>query len=48
MLRHGFRAMGTYVELLLDAYDELAGRRALLAAYAEVNRLERTLSRFLP
>jgi FAD:protein FMN transferase len=48
MLRHAFRAMGTDVELLVEAADEGAGRRALLAGEAEIHRLERLLSRFLP
>jgi thiamine biosynthesis lipoprotein len=46
MLRHCFAAMGTEVELLVDAGDEAAGRRALLRAEAEVTRLEAVLSRF--
>jgi thiamine biosynthesis lipoprotein len=45
MSRHAFRAMGTAVELHLDA--ERAGA-ALLAAEAEFARLEALLSRFLP
>jgi FAD:protein FMN transferase len=48
MLRHAFRAMGTEVELLVEAADESAGRRALLRGEGEVRRLERLLSRFLP
>jgi thiamine biosynthesis lipoprotein len=48
MLQHAFRAMGTDVELLLEAEDEQAGRCALVAAESEVRRLERLLSRFLP
>ena len=44
MLRHQFRAMGTEIELLLDADDD-----ALLAqAEAEFRRLESLLSRFQP
>jgi thiamine biosynthesis lipoprotein len=39
--------MGTDIELLVEA-DESAGRRSLLAAEAEIHRLERRLSRFLP
>lgn len=45
MLRHGFDAMGTEVELLLDA-DEDAG--AFAAAEREFRRLEALLSRFRP
>jgi thiamine biosynthesis lipoprotein len=48
MLRHSFQAMGTDVELLVEADDEAAGRRALLAAEVEVKRLEGILSRFRP
>jgi thiamine biosynthesis lipoprotein len=48
MLRHSFQAMGTEVELLVEAGDEAAGQKALLAAEAEVHRLERILSRFRP
>jgi thiamine biosynthesis lipoprotein len=48
MLRHPFPAMGTDVELLVEAAHESAGRRALLDAESEVRRLERLLSRFLP
>jgi thiamine biosynthesis lipoprotein len=40
--------MGTDVELLLETADEQAGRRALIAAESEIDRLERLLSRFLP
>jgi FAD:protein FMN transferase len=43
--RHAFRAMGTTVELHLDAEPADA---ALLAVEAEMARLERLLSRFLP
>ena len=47
MSRHAFRAMGTAVELHLDA--EVAGANAaLLTAEAEFARLEALLSRFLP
>jgi thiamine biosynthesis lipoprotein len=45
MSRHAFRAMGTAVELHLDAERADA---ALLAAEAEFARLEKLLSRFLP
>lgn len=45
MSRHAFRAMGTAVELHLDAEGADA---ALLAAEAEFARLEALLSRFLP
>jgi thiamine biosynthesis lipoprotein len=43
-----FRAMGTDVELLLDAPPGPAADRALAAARAEIERLERALSRFSP
>jgi thiamine biosynthesis lipoprotein len=46
MLQHVFPAMGTQVELLLDARDETAGARALREGEAEVRRLEGLLSRF--
>ena len=45
LLRHRFRAMGTEIELLVEA-DEAAG--ALAAAEAEFHRLEALLSRFRP
>jgi thiamine biosynthesis lipoprotein len=48
MLRHVFRAMGTDVDLLLEAEDGPKARRALLAAEAEIHRLEGVLSRFRP
>ena len=48
MLRETFRAMGTGFELLLDASEGRAARRALAAARAEVDRLEALLSRFRP
>lgn len=48
MLRRRFRALGTDVELLLDAADDPAARRALAVAEAELRRLERLLSRFDP
>jgi thiamine biosynthesis lipoprotein len=48
MLRHAFRAMGTEVELLLDATPSAAAGVALAGAEAEVRRLERLLSRFDP
>ena len=44
-LRHRFRAMGTEIELLVEA-DEAAG--ALKAAEVEFHRLEALLSRFRP
>jgi thiamine biosynthesis lipoprotein len=47
MLRQSFQAMGTEVELLVEADDEPIGRAALLAAKHEVLRLESVLSRFL-
>lgn len=45
MLRHAFRAMGTDVELLVDA-ERAAG--PIAAAEAEFHRLEAILSRFRP
>jgi FAD:protein FMN transferase len=47
MSRHAFRAMGTAVELHLDAGGASADA-ALLAAESEFARLEGLLSRFLP
>ena len=44
MLRHAFRAMGTEVELLLDAQDP----SLLTEAEAEFRRLEGIFSRFRP
>ncbi|MEW6325284.1 MAG: FAD:protein FMN transferase [Nitrospirota bacterium] len=41
-------AMGGRLEITLFPDDPSAGRRALEAAYSEVDRLERLLSRFLP
>ena len=46
MLRHAFRAMGTDVELLLDAQPGPPARDLLRCCEAEVERLERLLSRF--
>jgi thiamine biosynthesis lipoprotein len=46
MLRRSFRAMGTDVELLLDAPPSPAADEALRRAEAEIDRLERLLSRF--
>ena len=48
MLRRSFHAMGTDVELLLDAPDGGRARRALDRAEAEFERLEQVLSRFRP
>jgi thiamine biosynthesis lipoprotein len=48
MLRRGFRAMGTDVELLLDAPAGERAERALDHAEAEFERLEQVLSRFRP
>ena len=48
MLREGFRAMGTSMEMLLDAPEGPGARAALAAAGAEVDRLEGLLSRFRP
>jgi len=45
MIRRAFRAMGTDVELLLDAPR---GDAALVAAEGEFHRLEKLLSRFRP
>jgi FAD:protein FMN transferase len=46
MERRAFRAMGTDVELLLDAEPGAGSDEALAAAEAEILRLERLLSRF--
>jgi FAD:protein FMN transferase len=46
MLREGFRAMGTSMEMLVDTPDGPPARAALAAARAEVGRLEGILSRF--
>lgn len=46
MLRETFYAMGTRVELLLDAPDGPVARRALAGARREIGRLERVFSRF--
>ena len=46
MLRRSFRAMGTDVELLLDAPAGEHAERALDRAEAEFERLEQILSRF--
>jgi len=48
MLKHEFRAMGTDVELLLDAEDGEQTRSALRAVEEEFERLEAILSRFRP
>jgi thiamine biosynthesis lipoprotein len=48
MVRRGFRAMGTDVELLLDAPAGERAERALDRAEAEFERLEQVLSRFRP
>lgn len=48
MLKHEFRAMGTGIELLLDADDEEQTRSALRAVEEEFERLEAMLSRFRP
>jgi thiamine biosynthesis lipoprotein len=47
MLRHEFRAMGTEIELLLDADEGERARSALEAVEEEFERLEAMLSRFL-
>ena len=46
MLRRAFRAMGTDVELLLDAEPGERAERALDRAEAEFERLEQVMSRF--
>ena len=48
MRRHRFAAMGTSVELLVEAGPGAGSRAALGAAEAEIRRLERRLSRFRP
>jgi FAD:protein FMN transferase len=48
MERHAFRAMGTDVELLLDAFPSAESAAALEQAQQELHRLEALLSRFLP
>ena len=48
MVRERFRAMGTTIELLIDAGDGPVTRAATAAAREEFARLEALLSRFLP
>lgn len=48
MERTSFRAMGTEVELLLDAPSGAGSGKAFAAAQEEFGRLEAILSRFLP
>jgi thiamine biosynthesis lipoprotein len=48
MLRERFHAMGTSMELLLEAPDAPDARARLGAARAEIERLEALLSRFRP
>jgi thiamine biosynthesis lipoprotein len=48
MLRRSFNAMGTDVEVLLDAPDSRDAAAALDGVEAEFERLEQTLSRFRP
>jgi thiamine biosynthesis lipoprotein len=48
MLRRRFTAMGTEIELVLDAPAGTTAAAALAAAEAELHRLERLLSRFDP
>lgn len=48
MTTERFRAMGTSVELILDAADGRAARAAIGRARAEIARLEALLSRFRP
>ncbi len=47
-LRHEFHAMGTEIELLLDADDGERAQSALRAVVEEFERLEAMLSRFRP
>jgi FAD:protein FMN transferase len=48
MLRRRFQAMGTQIELILDATPSATAFRALATAEADLRRLERLLSRFDP
>jgi thiamine biosynthesis lipoprotein len=48
VLRHEFHAMGTGIELLLEAEDGEQARSALRAVEEEFERLEAMLSRFRP
>jgi FAD:protein FMN transferase len=48
MLRERFRAMGTTMELLVEAPDSGPARAAIARARAEIARRERLLSRFRP
>ena len=48
MLRRRFHAMGTGMELVLDARPTAVAMHALASAEAELHRLERLLSRFDP
>lgn len=48
MLRRRFEAMGTRIELILDATPSVLALQALAAAESDVRRLERLLSRFDP
>jgi thiamine biosynthesis lipoprotein len=48
MLRERFQAMGTTMELLLDAPEHPGARAALADARDEIERLEALLSRFRP
>ena len=48
MQRHSFRAMGTDVELFLDAEPSAENELALTRAEQEFERLEAILSRFRP
>ena len=48
MERHTFRAMGTEIELLLDAEPSAEGDAALAEVEHEFERLEALLSRFRP
>ncbi|MHB8059605.1 MAG: FAD:protein FMN transferase [Gaiellaceae bacterium] len=48
MLRHEFHAMGTTIELLLEAEEGERAQSALLAVQEEFERLEAMLTRFRP
>ncbi len=48
MIRERFRAMGTSMEILLEAPDTPRARAAIAAGRAEIARLEGILSRFRP
>ena len=48
MIRERFRAMGTSMEILLDAPEGPGARAAVAAGRAEIDRLEGVMSRFRP